>query len=1363
MLPHCVDALTLFLSLLHHCCYDAGAGDENADGSANAAARGARVGRAGPAEDDLSPAVTATVDKLRIKAAARDAKMAEAKAAREAAKASRAAVAAAAAASAASTSAPAGTRTSSSSVSGGGGGGAGDDTLSILTSGADVDNDDSASGPHGGGGGRISVHSFDSGSGQPQQRGVGTLSAICSDTIDTAAAAAQQLQLTRSPAAAAAAAGRARGAAGARSSAPIVGGSSGVGLLQALEGMKWEITAVDDVYRVLCSDRWPWRDHAAAIKTIYSLAKGDWPFQLCKPVQGVPAHIPLRLFEARINDHARVLWELAVDFSERLNRLGRSGGAPSSFATGGTGSGSGGPTSTSGGGAARASPQYTQMVRVWAVIYQHDDIDGAVARVVRKVIAAHNAGNQAIFSVKLNATSSVPAVVPLLPLRNAPAGESAAGVEPESPYVWNGKVVRLLQQSPSASTAAASSSSASVAAAAAAAAAASSSGDGGIGSTPFSSIVSAAAEKRGVPIPTPGQLAYIKPTASAPGQIMKFYSITQLLNAVVLVHSQMAVIASPQQGSNNGDGAQSVVVAAAATAVAPAADGWLPPWEEPATAPAATAVAASGGDAPAASAGTGAVAASAAAPPLLPIAEAADELSDDDEYDEGSANPSSSGAAGGAVNTSPGDDGDDDGGVPELPFRVSPLEFSYINVTSPSALVVLGRSGSGKTTVLMFRMWNVFFEYWKSGSGADASSQLQLGTTSTSAAAAAQLQLGARKPPSMPACAPMLLRPMRDRWMRNGDLVRAARDKFEKAARPTDGSGGYLSVLIADAEAVAREAASNPSTLSLSSSLSSSTAWSSRGHRFNASTSTAAAIDIHARRRQQQRAGAGTMGTLAEKDEGGDGDTRSGSSEGSGSITGSDDDRQGGAVAEPDETTPDEKGGAEGSSALSSRAPLTHMHQVFVTRSKVLRDEVLKHFRGLQAAGSTPSHAVISESAPPSMAGVALDEYPFPVNPEDPLSRKPHVPLALIEDRLVAPIVEAAAAAAAAAVEAEIVRQGGRRGSGRGGRSSSSAASGALEQYYDDGSAPLADTIPDADWPLFVTTREWLEMLDNTLPGGSFFVSALKSAPDSAAAANGSGGATGGKRGGGAGSTKRGGRSSAAAGGGSGAAEAAEEDGANFNLGFGEAYEEEDDGGGLSLIASDNLTVQGTELTRPTAAGTALGNAAAASPAAAAVRRGNAVLDRAPPTSTSDDNMSTAGSLSSSASRALVGRAQPAAPAKSSSQRGTGKGKGSRKALSAYPGGEVFFPIFAKMWGQLKSAAAGAAKLAAAQSGSIAVASNTTVEALKLSPALVWQEIRSFIKGSAEALDSPGGHLSRDDYLRLGKKRSELNEVQVRA
>ena len=72
---------------------------------------------------------------------------------------------------------------------------------------------------------------------------------------------------------------------------------------------------------------------------------------------------------------------------------------------------------------------------------------------------------------------------------------------------------------------------------------------------------------------------------------------------------------------------------------------------------------------------------------------------------------------------------------------------------------------------------------------------------------------------------------------------------------------------------------------------------------------------------------------------------------------------------------------------------------------------------------------------------------------------------------------------------------------------------------------------------------------------------------------------------------------------------------------------------------------------------------------------------------------------------------------------------------------EVNFSLFSAWWPKINSKARGGARS-------------------ELSPACVWTEIKSFIKGSAEALDSKGGCLDLDSYKQLGAKRSSMDDTE---
>ncbi|BFZ21228.1 hypothetical protein BsWGS_24267 [Bradybaena similaris] len=49
----------------------------------------------------------------------------------------------------------------------------------------------------------------------------------------------------------------------------------------------------------------------------------------------------------------------------------------------------------------------------------------------------------------------------------------------------------------------------------------------------------------------------------------------------------------------------------------------------------------------------------------------------------------------------------------DFPFRVTDIEHAIISLTSTSPLLLLGRSGTGKTTCCLYRLWDIFQHYWE--------------------------------------------------------------------------------------------------------------------------------------------------------------------------------------------------------------------------------------------------------------------------------------------------------------------------------------------------------------------------------------------------------------------------------------------------------------------------------------------------------------------------------------------------------------------------------------------------------------------------------------------------------------------------
>ena len=48
----------------------------------------------------------------------------------------------------------------------------------------------------------------------------------------------------------------------------------------------------------------------------------------------------------------------------------------------------------------------------------------------------------------------------------------------------------------------------------------------------------------------------------------------------------------------------------------------------------------------------------------------------------------------------------------DFPFRVTDREHAVINLQSRAPILLLGRSGTGKTTCCLYRLWSRFLTYW---------------------------------------------------------------------------------------------------------------------------------------------------------------------------------------------------------------------------------------------------------------------------------------------------------------------------------------------------------------------------------------------------------------------------------------------------------------------------------------------------------------------------------------------------------------------------------------------------------------------------------------------------------------------------
>ena len=134
--------------------------------------------------------------------------------------------------------------------------------------------------------------------------------------------------------------------------------------------LPWEVEVTSSVVKFFKSKKKvPSEDQWEAASTIESLAKGERGHRLSKKVICKKS---LQLYEARTSKDARILWEKAVTFSTRL-----------------TGS--------------AQNPLYTQVIRVWVIVLDHDNLERRIKYCAEQIQKSHQRGSQATASVPLQA------------------------------------------------------------------------------------------------------------------------------------------------------------------------------------------------------------------------------------------------------------------------------------------------------------------------------------------------------------------------------------------------------------------------------------------------------------------------------------------------------------------------------------------------------------------------------------------------------------------------------------------------------------------------------------------------------------------------------------------------------------------------------------------------------------------------------------------------------------------------------------------------------------------------------------------------------------------------------------------------
>ncbi|NXP52019.1 TRNK1 protein, partial [Heliornis fulica] len=149
--------------------------------------------------------------------------------------------------------------------------------------------------------------------------------------------------------------------------------------VQEFDNMTWEIECTPEVLKTLGSKAVPHYLKTKTIMTIKQLGNGEWTRSLQKPLKHLKADV--QLYEAKLGKGARMLWELAIDFSPRCSES-----AEKIMET----------------EQAKCLPEksgrvYTEIIRIWAIVLDHCKLN----RVLENICISYNRGLSCILRKKL--------------------------------------------------------------------------------------------------------------------------------------------------------------------------------------------------------------------------------------------------------------------------------------------------------------------------------------------------------------------------------------------------------------------------------------------------------------------------------------------------------------------------------------------------------------------------------------------------------------------------------------------------------------------------------------------------------------------------------------------------------------------------------------------------------------------------------------------------------------------------------------------------------------------------------------------------------------------------------------------------
>ncbi|XP_023410615.2 TPR and ankyrin repeat-containing protein 1 isoform X1 [Loxodonta africana] len=149
--------------------------------------------------------------------------------------------------------------------------------------------------------------------------------------------------------------------------------------LQDFDNMTWEIECTSEMLKKLSSKAMTRVMKKKIILAIQQLGNGEWTQGLQKRLKHLKGRI--RLFEAKLDKGARMLWELAIDFSPRCSE------SPEKVIA----------TEQNMNSVEKSGRVYTEIIRIWDIVLDHSKLSDSITA----ICSAYNRGLSCVLRKKL--------------------------------------------------------------------------------------------------------------------------------------------------------------------------------------------------------------------------------------------------------------------------------------------------------------------------------------------------------------------------------------------------------------------------------------------------------------------------------------------------------------------------------------------------------------------------------------------------------------------------------------------------------------------------------------------------------------------------------------------------------------------------------------------------------------------------------------------------------------------------------------------------------------------------------------------------------------------------------------------------